>query len=717
MDNPRLGTVVQRLYHLAAGSLTDSQLLARFVSRRDEAAFELLLRRHSALVWGVCRRILGNAQDADDAFQATFLVLLRRARSLDRSGPLSGWLHGVACRVAVRARKNAAHRTVHERAAAQQNSGEGYHDRAAERYELSQFLDVEMDRLPQAYRTPLILCYLEGLTHEQAAQQLGWPLGTLKSRLRRAQEKVRDRLIRRGLGSRAPLPALPAMMAPPALVVDTANAAFHFASGAASTGHVSAEALALTNGVLKAMASARIKSVAVLLLAATLFFGGLGGLKWRASAVGSGAGAVTAAEHGDRESKPAEKSDKPGEKSEKPVEPAPIGEKLEALWADLGSEDEAKSWRAAFVLATDPKEATRLLSARLKPVVADADKLKKLIRLLDDDEFATRDAALEALKDAGEIAVPYLRNALTAGPSPEAKQRIEAILNAYKGQSPATARTIRATVVLEAIGNDDARKVLQAAIKGDPEAFATRAAKSALERLEGKPDTWEARWKDLGGTDETRALRAAISVVTLHKEALPFIKEKLAKGLPTESAEPDAKVIEKLVADLSAVNFNDRQKATTDLIALGPAAIPMLEKTLQGAQDLETRRRLEEILQQAKKAPVPPPSAASVNRLTAALTHLDSAESRELLEAVRKAQGPDARRATSPDHSRCAIIDEKGAVRMIDAATGKLLWVRELPGGAAKSIRFSTDGKSLSATDVKGGVTAIDVTTGEPIRS
>src|SRR5262249_61070141 len=126
--------------------------------------------------WGACRRILGNAHDAEDAFQAAFLVLVRRAASLDRTGPLSAWLHGVACRVALRAREDAARRRQHERAAGRP---EACADGDAHAHDLRRALDEELNRLPDKYRVPLVLCYLEGQTHEEAARQLGWPLGTL----------------------------------------------------------------------------------------------------------------------------------------------------------------------------------------------------------------------------------------------------------------------------------------------------------------------------------------------------------------------------------------------------------------------------------------------------------------------------------------------------------------------------------------------------------
>src|SRR5262249_30215798 len=151
-------TVLCQLHRLAGGpaggGVTDAQLLSRFVSRRDGAAFELLVRRHGPLVWSVCRRILGNSHDAEDAFQAVFLVLVRRAASLERTVPLSAWLHTVACRVALRARENASRRRERESAAVRP---EACPDEREAR-DLRRDLDQELDRLPDKFRVPLVLC-------------------------------------------------------------------------------------------------------------------------------------------------------------------------------------------------------------------------------------------------------------------------------------------------------------------------------------------------------------------------------------------------------------------------------------------------------------------------------------------------------------------------------------------------------------------------------
>ena len=177
------------------GGLTDGQLLDRFVQRSDEAAFAALVERHGPMVLRVCRNRLGDPHDAEDAFQATFLVLARKARSIRQSEAVAGWLFGVAGRVSARVR--AADR---RRVRAEQRVGVspdlGIEDRPPEPWPE---LYEELERLPEKFRLPLVLCYLEGLTYEQAAAQLRCPVRTIQSRLARGRERLRGRLERRGL--------------------------------------------------------------------------------------------------------------------------------------------------------------------------------------------------------------------------------------------------------------------------------------------------------------------------------------------------------------------------------------------------------------------------------------------------------------------------------------------------------------------------------------
>ncbi|MFL5338583.1 MAG: sigma-70 family RNA polymerase sigma factor [Gemmataceae bacterium] len=267
------------------GGMTDRELLARFLGRRDDDALAALVRRHAPMVWGVCCRLLPNRHDAEDAFQATFLVLVRKAASVPRPA-VANWLYGVARQTAVRLRATAAKRGRRETQV--MNMPEpGTRDQ--ESSDLQSMLDEELGRLPDHYRGVVVLCDLEGLTRKEAARQLGVPEGSVASRLARARALLAKRLTRRGIvfsgGSvAAELSAGPASaFAPPALVASTIRAASLLAAGQAATGAIPATVAALTEGVVKAMFVTKLKSAsAVLLVVAAL--AGAAGLIYQARA-------------------------------------------------------------------------------------------------------------------------------------------------------------------------------------------------------------------------------------------------------------------------------------------------------------------------------------------------------------------------------------------------------------------------------------------------
>ncbi len=267
----------------SGGTLTDGQLLDRFVAERDQAAFEVLVWRHGPMVLNVCRRLLGRPEDAEDAFQAAFLVLVRKARSVRRHDALGAWLYRVAYRVALRARAGIARRAGHERPGVDEAPAPAADGGAGP--DLRPVLDEEISRLPEKYRTAVVLCYLEGKSNQEAAACLGCAEGTVASRLSRARERLRARLVRRGLAvSVAVVTTVLAEKAAPAavgaaLVETTAKAALQFAAGGpAALGAVSARAAALAKGALRAMWVTKLKTVAAVVLVAALLGAGLGGL-------------------------------------------------------------------------------------------------------------------------------------------------------------------------------------------------------------------------------------------------------------------------------------------------------------------------------------------------------------------------------------------------------------------------------------------------------
>jgi len=240
---------------------SDGELLARFLSTREEAAFAALVRRHGPMVYGVCRRLLGSHADADDAFQAVFLVLVRKAAAVRPRERVANWLYGVAWHTAQKARAAAARRRVKERTAGAMRRPDASDDIWGP---LLPLLDEELRRLPENYRLPIVLCELEGRTHQEAARQLGWPVGTVSGRLSRGRALLARRMKRRGA---APPDLAPAAV-PPALAAATAKAATAFAAGSAAA--VSAKAVALAEGVTRTMLLTKLQAITAVLLAVVL---------------------------------------------------------------------------------------------------------------------------------------------------------------------------------------------------------------------------------------------------------------------------------------------------------------------------------------------------------------------------------------------------------------------------------------------------------------
>jgi RNA polymerase sigma factor (sigma-70 family) len=245
-----------------AAELPDVELVGRFVDRRDEAAFTALVRRYGPLVFGVCQRILRHEQDAEDAFQATFIVFARDAASVQRGGAVGNWLYGVARNVARKARANRLRREVKERAAADRRPREAL---PIAPDDLPEIIDGELGALPHKYRTPIVLCDLLGLTTEQAAAEVGCPSKTLGTRLSRGRALLARRLTRRGVACSGAV--LAAVFAPkvsaavsPRLVDSAARAATAFTTGSTAVGPTVA---ALTTGVSTVMGYSSLKFAAL----------------------------------------------------------------------------------------------------------------------------------------------------------------------------------------------------------------------------------------------------------------------------------------------------------------------------------------------------------------------------------------------------------------------------------------------------------------------
>jgi RNA polymerase sigma factor (sigma-70 family) len=254
------------------GGVSDSGLLEQFAAQQEEATFEALVRRHGSMVWGVCRRVLRDHHDAEDAFQATFLVLARKGHTIAHRELISNWLYGVAYQTAVKARSTRARRRIREGQTTNMPEPEAVSPNMLD--DLTKLLDRELSRLPEKFRIPIVLCELEGKSHREAAEHLGWPIGTVSGRLSRAKAMLARRFSRQGVslaaGSLAVLVAQDAASASMLtnLIASTAHAASLVMAGQAATaGAVSANASALTKGVLKAMSLGKVKRVTLVLLA------------------------------------------------------------------------------------------------------------------------------------------------------------------------------------------------------------------------------------------------------------------------------------------------------------------------------------------------------------------------------------------------------------------------------------------------------------------
>jgi HlyD family secretion protein len=275
---------LRTLYNFGTiGDLTDGQLLERFATDADEVAelaLSALVERHEAMVWRVCLAIVRDEHEAEDAFQATFLVLVHKARSLWVQDSLGPWLHQVACRTAFRLRTTGIRRHKH-----QQRYAEKYAARSVEAGippdpELDAVVHEEVNLLPEKYRAPIVLCDLEGRTHQEAARFLGWPIGTVKSRQSQGRRRIRDRLILRGLGLAAAgavveslrqtaVAAIPKTVSP-----STVNAAMQQSARLLTGLEISAHVLTLTQGVLRTMLWIKLRLLTATILAVGIISGG-----------------------------------------------------------------------------------------------------------------------------------------------------------------------------------------------------------------------------------------------------------------------------------------------------------------------------------------------------------------------------------------------------------------------------------------------------------
>jgi RNA polymerase sigma factor (sigma-70 family) len=303
MASGQLGAVLRRLLLRTDGNAWpsildggDRQLLERFVGDEDEAAFAALVARHGQLVLGVCRSVLRQQQDAEDAFQATFLVLARMASSIRKPDSLACWLHGVALRTALKERRAMATRRRNTARIIARSASKGLSTRElspeqpvseAALREVQMILHEEVERLPEKNRIPFVLCCLEGKSRAEAARQLGWKEGTVSGRIAQARELLKTRLERRGVGLPAALavtastPALASAALPAAMCSNVVRASVAFAAGSLPES-VSAETVTLAKGVIHAMITTKLKALTGIALLLAVLMSGPGLLAYTA---------------------------------------------------------------------------------------------------------------------------------------------------------------------------------------------------------------------------------------------------------------------------------------------------------------------------------------------------------------------------------------------------------------------------------------------------
>jgi RNA polymerase sigma factor (sigma-70 family) len=261
---------IRRLAGWRSGiGVTDQHLLKRYLAERDHVAIETLVARHAPLVLGVCRKVLRDSHDAEDAFQATFLVLFRKAESIRRHDALGPWLYGVAYRVAARVRSNRQKQRSRERGIEEETLVSEEGGELVE--EISPLIHEEINRLPDKYRKPIVLCYLQGKKRDEAAQLLGWSRGAVKGRLERARDLLRGRLLKRGVeisavALTAALSQTSASAASAELIGQVAEAAISLAQKGTVAGMVSRTVGSLAEGVLRSMLVTKIRLAVIMIL-------------------------------------------------------------------------------------------------------------------------------------------------------------------------------------------------------------------------------------------------------------------------------------------------------------------------------------------------------------------------------------------------------------------------------------------------------------------
>jgi RNA polymerase sigma factor (sigma-70 family) len=388
----------------------DADLLGRFVAAKDSGAFAELVRRHGPMVLGVCRRALGDTPDADDAFQAVWLVLVRKAPDISPRGAVGNFLYGVATRTATHARCTIARRRAAQRELPEVPDPNPHNPDASE---VASVLDAELAQLPDRYRVAVVLCELEGRSLKETAEQLGVPVGTVASRLARGRALLADRLKARGFAASV----LAGLLAGASAPVSARLNELALALLAAGPQEIAPAVSELARGVLSTMLAEKLK-VVVRVLAVTLV---AGAVAWVATA-----GAQPPAKEPPVRETPVE----PWEHGANKMNMLPAGRNWgERVWADL-YRDEPDASRAVLELASSPKAALALFAekGKLRPLKADKEQVKKWIADLGSEKESEWKEAYRELDYFDPILVMTPAEAWAEAKSHRAKHRLAALL-------------------------------------------------------------------------------------------------------------------------------------------------------------------------------------------------------------------------------------------------------------------------------------------------
>jgi RNA polymerase sigma factor (sigma-70 family) len=543
---------------------TDARLLERFLRHRDEAAFESLVLRHGPLVLGVCRRILANEHDAEDAFQATFLVLVRKGASIRKRRTLGPWLYGVAHRTALEARRAMARRRAKEAEVVPRAEAfaEGSND-------LREVLDRELAALPDRYREVVVLCDLEGKGRREVAQELGCPEGTVASRLTRGRSLLGKRLARYGLATGA-LAAVSQEAVSAALVSATVRAAGSFAAGQAVA--AGARVSFLVERVVRAMLVMKLRTMTTVMLLVGVVGSGAGWLCFHQAGAAPPNAARGAADRPDQQELERLKADLRNALDRVTA----LEEKLkEGDRAEILFHGKSAAYWINQLKDRDPafrKEAVQALAGIAK---VDRSVVPVLASVLKDDDEDVIGSAAEGLAGIGKPAVPYLVDALK---EPGQRNRA-AVFSAIAWLGPDAEAAV--PVLIECLGSPKREERIRAAQAVASLGPRARAAVPALiEVLKGRdPGARQTAAYALEqvGPDAKAAVPTLIELLRGPDEAARHEAAGALGGIGTEAKE----AVPSLIALLKMEGTGDRWSAAVALGRIGPDAKPAIPALLE----------------------------------------------------------------------------------------------------------------------------------------